>query len=286
MPEIVDYIGFLEQCLKYCFLGVIQGMTEFIPISSTAHLKVVPVLLGWGDPGLAQVAVIQLGSIFAVCFYFWKDLSRVFSGMFLAIRKGQWREPETKLGVAIAIGTFPILLVGLVIKFLWPGYESSWFRSFTSIGLVSILMALFLAFAERVGKRFKTLRMVRGRDGFLIGCSQVVALIPGVSRSGITLTASLFDGWTRSDAAKFSFLLGIPAISFAGLVQLKEAFSDFSLEASVPLILGILSSAVVSWFSIDWLLKYLQKNNAWIFVMYRLTFGFILLAIEPTLSSN
>ncbi len=270
--------GLLEAIWRDFVLGVVQGLTEFLPISSTAHLKIVPVLAGWGDPGVSVTAVIQLGSIVAVIAYFRADLAAVLRGISGAVRRGQWREPEARLGIAMAIGTLPILFAGLAIKLYWPGYETSPLRSVPAIAGVSILMALLLAFAERFGPRSKQLDQVQGRDGLVVGLAQVLALIPGVSRSGSTLTASLFDSWKRPDAARFSFLLGIPAITLAGLVELKDAFTEPSAGGVLPLMVGIVSAAVVSWLAIDWLLKFLQRHSTWVFVIYRLLFGILLLA--------
>ena len=269
--------GLLEAIWRDFVLGVVQGLTEFLPISSTAHLKIVPVLAGWGDPGVSVTAVIQLGSIVAVIAYFRTDLAGVLRGISGALLRGQWREPEARLGIAMAIGTLPILFAGLAIKLYWPGYETSPLRSVPAIAGVSILMALLLALAERLGPRSKQLDQVQGRDGLVVGLAQVLALIPGVSRSGSTLTASLFDSWKRPDAARFSFLLGIPAITIAGLVELKDAFSGPSAGGVLPLLVGIVSAAVVSWLAIDWLLKFLQRHSTWVFVIYRLLFGILLL---------
>jgi undecaprenyl-diphosphatase len=264
----------LEACWRAMVLGVVQGLTEFLPISSTAHLKVVPVVLGWGDPGVAVTAVIQLGSIVAVLAYFWDDLVAVVQGVALALRNGRWQEPEARLGLAIALGTVPILIGGLAIKKLVPDYDNSPLRSLTAIGVVSIVMALFLALAEFLGRRRRRLEDVLPRDGVLVGLAQALALVPGVSRSGSTLTASLFDGWRRADAARFSFLLGIPAITLAGLVEIKDAFAaDGAIGGVLPMLVGVLVAAMVSWLSIAWLLRFLQRHSTWVFVGYRLLFG-------------
>ena len=279
-------ITVIEACWRTVVLGVVQGLTEFLPISSTAHLKVVPVLLGWGDPGVAVTAVIQLGSIAAVIGYFREDLARVSRGMARALRQGDWGHADARLGVAIAIGTVPIVIAGLAIKLFWPGYETSVLRSVSSIAVVSIVMALLLAIAEQLGRRQKQLPAVQGADGLLVGLAQALAIIPGVSRSGSTLTASLLVGWERSDAARFSFLLGIPAITLAGLVELKGAFAEGSAYGPLPMLLGILAAAVVSWLAIAWLLRFLQTNSTWPFVVYRLLFGVGLLmavAMNPKL---
>jgi undecaprenyl-diphosphatase len=286
MTDVVAAPGLLEACWRNLILGVVQGLTEFLPISSTAHLKVVPVLAGWGDPGVSVTAVIQLGSIAAVIAYFRSDLQQVLRGISHAVGRGQWREPEARLGLAMAVGTVPILVAGFVIKMFWPGYSTSPLRSVPSIAVVSIVMALLLALAEKLGPRLKTLPQVQGRDGLVVGLAQALAIIPGVSRSGSTLTASLFDGWQRADAARFSFLLGIPAITIAGLVELKDAVADPNTGGVLPLLVGIVSAAVVSWLAIDWLIRYLQRHSTWIFVAYRLLFGVALLAWWTTAAPN
>jgi undecaprenyl-diphosphatase len=266
-----------EACWHALVLGIVQGLTEFLPISSTAHLKVVPVLLGWGDPGVALTAVIQLGSIVAVLAYFRQDLSQVLRAVAQALRHGHWGDPSARLGLAIALGTLPIVLAGMALKIGFPGYENSPLRSVSAIAIVSIVMALLLAVAEVVGSRRRQLEGVKLRDGLLVGLAQALALVPGVSRSGSTLTASLFDGWDRAAAARFSFLLGIPAITLAGLVELKDALHQSANGGVVPTLVGVVAAAVVSWLAIAWLLRFLQRNSTWIFVGYRLLFGLVLL---------
>ena len=263
----------LQACWQALVLGVVQGLTEFLPISSTAHLKVVPVLLGWGDPGVAVTAVIQLGSMVAVLTYFRRDLQAVLQGMVRAFRHGQWNDPAARLGLAIGLGTVPIVLAGLGLKLWYPAYETSALRSMASIAVVSIAMALLLALAELLGRRRRQLDAVRPWDGVLVGLAQALALVPGVSRSGSTLTASLLDGWERAAAARFSFLLGIPAITLAGLVELKGAFRAAEGGSPLPILVGIASAAVVSWLAIAWLLRFLQRHSTWVFVAYRLLFG-------------
>jgi len=270
-------LSLAQSCWHAIVLGFVQGLTEFLPISSTAHLKVVPVLLGWGDPGVAFTAVIQLGSIAAVLAYFRHDLLEVVSGVARAFRHGQWRDPSARLGLAIALGTVPIVLAGLAMKHFVPDYEHSPLRSLTSIAIVSIVMALLLAVAELIGSRRRQLQQVTSRDGLLVGLAQALALVPGVSRSGSTLTASLFDGWQRADAARFSFLLGIPAITLAGLVELKDAIAAPANGGPIPMLVGVLTAGVVSWLAIAWLLRFLQRHSTWVFVGYRLVFGLVLL---------
>lgn len=277
MTDLSSSSGLLEACWRFVVLGVLQGLTEFLPISSTAHLKAIPVLMGWGDPGVSVTAVLQLGSIVAVVAYFWSDLAGVLKGIAQAFRRGNWRGSDARLGLAIVLGTVPIVIAGMAIRLFWQGYEESPLRSIPSIAVVSIVMAALLALAEWIGPRWKQLPAVQARDGILVGIAQALALIPGVSRSGSTLTAALLDGWQRQDAARFSFLLGIPAITLAGLFELKSAFAVPTAAGILPLLVGIISAAAVSWLAIDWLLNYLQRHNTWIFVIYRLLFGIVLL---------
>ncbi|MEM8778216.1 MAG: undecaprenyl-diphosphate phosphatase [Cyanobacteria bacterium P01_G01_bin.49] len=259
-------------------LGMVQGLTEFLPISSTAHLKVVPVALGWGDPGVAFTAVIQLGSIAAVLWYFWADLSQITKGMIKAIAQSDYKSHEFRLALGIALGTLPIVLIGLLMKVLIPDLDNSPIRSVETIAIASIVMALLLALAEKLGTHRRNFEELSLQDGVLMGFAQSLALIPGVSRSGSTLTAGLFINLERATAARFSFLLGIPAITLAGLVELKEVV-DIGLSGDIifPLIIGVISSAIFSYLAIAWLIRYLQKRDTWIFVWYRLGFGLLIL---------
>lgn len=259
-------------------LGLVQGITEFLPISSTAHLKVVPVVLGWGDPGVAFTAVIQLGSIAAVLWYFWQDLKNVAVGVFQAVRKRDYTSSDFQLALGIGLGTIPIVFFGILIKILIPNFDESPLRSLTAIAIASIVMALLLGLAEKIGKRQRTFEKLDYKDGLLMGLGQALALIPGVSRSGSTITTGLLIGLERSSAARFSFLLGIPAITIAGLVELEGILDNgFNNIEVAPLIIGTLSSAVFSYLSIAWLIRYLQTKSTWIFVWYRLAFGVAIL---------
>ncbi|TYQ25840.1 undecaprenyl-diphosphate phosphatase [Pseudanabaena sp. UWO311] len=263
-------------------LGIVQGLTEFLPISSTAHLKVVPAIFGWKDAGLSFDAVIQLGSIAAVVGYFWKDLSNITLGSIKAVRSQNYKSQEFKLAVAIALGTIPILFGGLLIKVFVPDYDKSPLRSLTAIAIASIVMSSLLALAEILGQRGKTekrqFHRVRVIDGILMGIAQTMALVPGVSRSGSTLTAGLFLGLDRVAATRFSFLLGIPAITIGGLVELisliKKGFGDVGAG---QLAIGLFSSVIFSYLAIAWLLKFFQTHTTWVFVGYRLIFGALLL---------
>jgi undecaprenyl-diphosphatase len=259
--------------LQAFVLGLVQGVTEFLPISSTAHLKVIPVVLGWGDPGVAFSAVIQLGSIAAVLWYFWHDLSQITMGSIRAIRERHYNSLPFRLAVSIGLGTVPIVIGGLAIKKFIPDYDNSPLRSLGAIATASIVMALLLATAERVGKRQREFKVTTSRDGVLMGLAQALALIPGVSRSGATLTAGLLLGMQRECATRFSFLLGIPAITLAGIVEAIGLWRR-GLDASWGVLaVGLVSSAVFSYLAIAWLLKFFQTHSAWVFIGYRLIFG-------------
>ncbi|PSR19596.1 undecaprenyl-diphosphatase [filamentous cyanobacterium CCP3] len=269
-------------------IGIVQGLTEFLPISSTAHVKMVPVVLGWGDPGVAFTAVVQLGSIAAILYYFWDDLRQVTLGMVKATLAKQFDSSDFRLGLGILLGTVPIVVCGLLIKAFIPDFDNSPLRNTSTIATVSILMALVLAAAELVGRRKRTFEALTLRDGVIMGFAQALALIPGVSRSGSTLTAGLFMGLERSTAARFSFLLGVPAITLSGLVELKGLLeTGFGSAGPVPLIGGILAAVVSSYMAIFWLIRFLKQHSTWIFVWYRLAFGAaILLALATGKMQN
>jgi len=269
-------------------LGLVQGMTEFIPISSTAHLKVVPVALGWGDPGVAFSAIIQLGSIGAVLWYFWDDLKQLTLGAMEAIQKKDYQANPVRMVLGIAIGTLPIVIIGLGIKIFVPNFDESPIRRLSSIAIASIVMAILLGLAEKWGSRKRDFDRLGMQDGILMGCAQALAIIPGVSRSGSTITAGLFMGLERATAARFSFLLGIPAITLAGLVELVGLLDEGLAGVGLfPLIVGLISSAFFSYIAIAWLIRFLQTRSTWLFIWYRLIFGIlILIAISTQLIPN
>lgn len=264
-------------------LGFVQGVTEFLPISSSAHLKVVPVALGWGDPGVAFTAVIQLGSIVAVLAYFRQDLAYVVRGLISALRRKDFRSEPAQMGLGILLGTIPIVIGGLLIKRFIPDYDNSPLRSLAAIAIVSMVMGLLLGITERLSQHQRDLSQLRLADGLWMGLAQTLALIPGVSRSGSTLTAGLFRGLKRDAAARFSFLLGIPAITLAGLVELKDSLEQGLNDASLgALVVGTLSALVFSWLAIAWLLRFLRTHNTWGFVIYRIIFGGLILTAIAT----
>tara|TARA_Y100001968_G_scaffold305304_1_gene321037 strand:- start:1187 stop:2026 length:840 start_codon:yes stop_codon:yes gene_type:complete len=260
-------------------LGIIQGFTEFLPISSSAHLKVLPYLFGWNDPGVSVSASLQLGSAFAIIFYFRKEMS-VIVDSFIAIfsHRDLFKDYNTRLATYISLASVPILIFGILIKLFWNGFSDSYFRGLFSIAIISIFMALLLALSEIYGKRKKLFKDINILDIIFLGLSQSLAIFPGVSRSGITLTSALFSGIERKTAARLSFLVGIPAISISGLVELVTLFRSSSAIDVFPTLIGIISSFFSSILAIDLFLKFLAKNNTLIFVYYRLAFGVFILS--------
>tara|TARA_Y100001968_G_scaffold316668_1_gene344797 strand:+ start:351 stop:1190 length:840 start_codon:yes stop_codon:yes gene_type:complete len=271
-PNVVIYF-------KSIFLGIIQGLTEFLPVSSTAHLKILPYLLGWNDPGMSFSAAIQLGSVMAIIYYFRKQISLILYSFFTIFHhRNVFKDNNTKLATYIFIASIPICIFGVLIKIYSPNFSDSNFRGFYFIAITSILMAVLLALAEVFGKGEKLLADINITDVILLGLAQSLAVFPGVSRSGITLTSGLFSGIERKTAARLSFLVGIPAISISGLVELISLFRTLSIMDIIPVIIGIISSFFSSLFTIDFLLKFLAKNNTFIFVYYRLAFGCLILS--------
>mgnify|MGYP000715274494 CR=1 FL=1 len=266
--------------LEAIVLGAVQGLSEFLPISSTAHLRVVPSVLGWSDPGTAFSAVIQLGSTLAVITYFAQDLLGILKSSLTAIKAQDYMNHDFRLLVGIIIGTIPICLLGLLLKHLLEQDQSP-FRNLNVIGWASIIMGLLLLFAELQDKQTRGLESAGILDGLWVGLAQALALIPGCSRSGTTLTAALLLGMKRADAAKFSFLLGIPAISISGLLELKKLIDDgLNNEGISALVFGFLASTIVSYIVIAWFIKFLQFHSIKVFIIYRLIFGILVLVLN------
>ena len=260
--------------LKFILYGLIQGLTEFIPVSSTAHLKIISLFLGIDDPGPSLSAIIQLGSVLALICYFRKDIFKLnskYSKNFFNYLLNQ------KLWKSILIGTLPIILLGGIIKLFVPYFFDKFLRSNLSIALISFLMAILMYIADSSKKGYKNLKDHNYSDGFLIGFFQAFAIIPGFSRSGVTISTALISGWERKDAAKFSFLLGIPAISLAAIVEFISSFDELALLSFLPLILGLTSTFISSLLAIDFLLKYYSSNGLKLFVIYRVIFGIVIL---------
>ena len=276
MPEEISQYLFI--CFKSFFLGIIQGFTEFLPISSTAHLKVVPYLFGWNDLGVSFSASIQLGSAVAIIYYFRNQISLIINSFLSSLHPSKgFKDENSRLFLYIFVASIPILVFGLLIKLYWPNYSDSNLRGLFSIAITSIVMALLLALSEIYGKRNKLFVDINLNDVIKLGLAQSLALFPGVSRSGITLTSALFSGIERKTAARLSFLVGIPAVSISGLVELFSLFRVLSVIDIIPIIIGIISSFFSSIFAIDLFLKFLSKNNTFVFVYYRLAFGIFIL---------
>ena len=254
-------------------IGIVQGLTEFLPISSTAHVKMVPVILGWGDPGVTFTAIVQLGSIVAILGYFWSDIRQLLVGTGQAIARQDYDAPDFRLALGIVIGTVPIVVLGLIVKFgLREAYEGV-ARSSLVIALTSIGLAIFLGIAEVTGSRKRGYDAVGQADGIGMGLAQALALIPGVSRSGSTITAGLFMGLNRETAARFSLLMGIPAILISGLAEINELFTPQSTVSVTVAIVGVIASAVSSYLAVYWLIRFLKDHTTWVFVFYRIGFG-------------
>ncbi len=262
--------------LKFIVYGLIQGLTEFIPVSSTAHLKIISLFLGIDDPGRTLSAIIQLGSVFALIWYFRNDIFKLRSYSSKKTFQNFLNKRKRIFG-SILIGTIPIILLGGTIKLFIPHFFDNFFRSNISIALVSFLMAFFMFIADSAKKGSINLNNHKYSDSFLIGFSQAFAIIPGVSRSGVTISSALLSGWQRSDAAKFSFLLGIPAIFLSATVELFTSFNEFSTFRFLPLIVGLTTTFLSSLLAIDFLLKYYSSNGFKLFIIYRVFFGVVIL---------
>ncbi len=286
-------MGYLEAII----LGIVQGLTEFIPISSTAHLvfasRWTNLYGGNAAQTTATMAVIQLGTLAAVFVYFASDILGIVSAFIsdhwalITRKRGRmhsgtrgvrplWLSHEAWLGWLIIVGSIPIGVVGLWFKdFIeGPGTKNLWF-----ISIMLISVALLLALAEFVGSQRKTLRDLGITDAIVVGLAQVLALMPGASRSGSTIMGGLFSGQTRETAARFSFLLSIPAISASGLLELKEAWEILPQESFGPLIAATLVSAIVGYLAIWFLIAFLRKNSTAIFIIYRIVLGAVLLGL-------
>ncbi len=257
-------------------LGIVQGITEFLPISSSAHLKVIPVALGWGDPGITFSAVIHLGSIAAIIWYFRNDLQELLQGSIQGIREQDYQNADLRLSVGILLGTLPILVCGIFWKLFVN--DDSPLRSMTTIGITSIGIGLLLGIGDWVGKRDRAEKDLKPRDAILMGIAQALALIPGTSRSGITITAGLFMGLNRPTAARFALLMGIPTIVLAGGVEFTDVLTQgWNHAETLPILIGTVTTFIFSYLSVVGLIRYLQQQNTWVFVWYRVIFGSLIL---------
>ena len=252
-------------------LGVLQGVSEFLPISSTAHLRLAPALLGQHDPGAAFTAVLQLGTLAAVLVYFARDL-------FVDLPRALFTAPRSqrgKLPLYLVAGTIPIVVAGVAGKSLWVGdARSLWVVAAALIVVAGVMIAI-----DRDADGRRTVDDLALVDALVIGGAQALALIPGVSRSGSTICAALFLGMRRSEAARFSFLLGVPAIAGAGLLELPDAIRGLGDDALVPLLTGTLTAGIVGYASIAWLLRYLGHHRLTGFAGYRVILGVTVIAL-------
>lgn len=257
-------------------LGVVQGLTEFLPISSTAHLRIVPALLGWDDPGAAYSAVIQLGTVVAVLAYFWRDIIKLTKGFFrgLVDRKPFGTE-DSRLAWFVGLGTIPISVCGLLFK---SAIKTS-LRSLYVISASLIILAIILFLVERIASHKRTISDLTLKDGLIVGLWQALALIPGSSRSGTTITGALSLGLRREDAARYSFLLSIPATTLAGLLELKDLIEATSRPSTGALVVGTVVSFAAGIAAISGLLRFVKSRSMLVFVVYRIVLGLLLLGM-------
>jgi undecaprenyl-diphosphatase len=250
--------------LQSIVLGVVQGLTEFLPISSSGHLAVLPWMFGWRDPGLTFDVALHAGTLVALLLYFWKDWLGILA---------RWRQPLLWL---LIVGCIPAGIVG----YKFDEYFETVFRSPALIAVLMIAMGFLLLAAERLGKKIRAMETVGLRDTLIIGCAQALALMPGVSRSGITITAGLFTGLTREAAARFSFLLSTPIVAGAALLKLKHvATGGIPSGEYASFVIGTVTAAVVGFLAIKYLLQFLQKHTLYVFVWYRFVFGIMILLV-------
>ncbi|MBV1692665.1 undecaprenyl-diphosphate phosphatase [Novosphingobium sp. G106] len=262
---------------KVAILGVVQGITELLPISSTAHMRVVPALLGWRDPGSAFSAAMQLAALAAVVSYFWQDVRRLAVGSVSAIGRRQFANPDLRLAIWIALATVPIVLAGALLSNSLNTCNSP-FRALPVIGWACMAMAGLMGLSELLARHSRSVEKASLIDALLVGLAQVGALIPGVSRSGSTLTAALALGFKREEAARFSFLLGIPAIALAGSKELWELHkTHLDMHGWSVLAVGLVVASVSAFAAIWALMRVLERFSAWPFVIYRGMLGVLLL---------
>ena len=256
--------------LKAVVLGTIQGLTEFLPISSSAHLRIFPELFGWGDPGAAFTAVIQIGTELAVLIYFRKDIWRIFSTWSRSLVQAEYRgHLDARMGWFIIIGSLPIVVLGVLLKDI---IERD-FRNLWIIGSTLIVMGIVLGVADKLSRNNKAIKNISLLDAILMGLAQALALIPGVSRSGATISMGRALGYEREAATRYAFLLAIPAVVGAGLFELKEIPGGDNAYGWGPTLVGTVVSFVVGYAAIAWLLRYVATRSYTPFVLYRVALG-------------
>ncbi|WP_199432066.1 undecaprenyl-diphosphate phosphatase [Qaidamihabitans albus] len=259
-------------------LGLVQGLTEFLPISSSAHLRIVAAFAGWGDPGAAFTAVTQIGTELAVLLYFSRKIGRIISHWFLSLSKPQYRgDPDARMGWLIIVGSVPIVVLGLLFQ---EDIEHA-FRDLRLIATTLIVFGLLLLVADRVGRKERDLDHLTVPHGLGYGFAQAMALIPGVSRSGGTITGGLLLGYKRADAAEYSFLLAVPAVLGSGFYKLTD-IGDSDAPAWGPTILATIVAFGVGYLVIAWLMSYIRRRSFLPFVIYRFALGTLLLVLVFT----
>jgi undecaprenyl-diphosphatase len=265
--------------IKAVVLGTLQGLTEFLPISSSAHLRIFPELFGWGDPGAAFTAVVQIGTELAVLIYFRHDIWRIARAWLLSLVKPEWRgQFDARMGWFVIVGSLPIVLLGIRFK---DTIEDD-FRNLWIIGTTLVVFGIVLGIADRVGRNDKAItEMTLGR-GILMGCAQALALIPGVSRSGATISMGRLLGFEREAATRYAFLLAIPAVVGAGLFELQEIPGGDNSYGWGPTIVATVISFVVGYAAIAWLLRYVSTHSYTPFVVYRVLLGGATLVLLST----
>ncbi|MEV7396338.1 undecaprenyl-diphosphate phosphatase [Aeromicrobium sp. NPDC092404] len=261
--------------LRAVVLGLIQGLTEFLPISSSAHLAIFPKFFGWDDPGAAYTAVIQIGTELAVVLYFWRDIWTIGSGWVRGVFSREAREaPEWRMGWFVIIGSLPIVVLGLLLQDL----IDKEFRNLWVIGTTLIVLGVVLGIAERVGRKSSPIENLTMRHAILLGVAQAGALVPGVSRSGATISMGLFLGYERAAATRYAFLLAIPAVVGAGVYKLKDIGGENDYGVG-PTIVGTIVSFIVGLAVIHWLLRYVSTRSYTPFVFYRIGLGSLVLIL-------
>lgn len=266
----------MNEIIKAIILGIVQGLTEFLPISSTAHIRIVPAIFGWNDPGAAYTAVIQIGTMMAVIIYFIKDLFMIYKSVLINLFKGKFiTDNNSKLGWYIIFGTIPIGVFGLLLENLIENQ----FRSLYVIAFSLIFFALLLALAEKISNKKLDISEITFVKALIVGIAQVFALVPGASRSGVTITGGLFTGLNREAAARFSFLLSVPAVFLSGMYEFYKIFPQLSSEATLSLITATIFSFISGILAIEFLLRYLRTHSTFVFVWYRIALAILLLVL-------
>ncbi len=271
------------------FLGIIQGLTEFLPISSTGHLTIAGKLMGLiseenPERWTAFIAVIQLGTLLAIIIYFWKDLWNIFIAFIkeniIERRKYSAQDVNSKMGWLIILGSIPVAVIGLGFKDIIEGALT---KNLYVIAISLIILGIILALAEKVGKFNRDLKDINWKDSLIVGFAQSLALIPGSSRSETTITAGIFIGLKRETAARFSFLLSVPAILGSGLLEFYSSLEYIQIDGLISLAIATIASAISGYITIAFLLAYLKKHSTMVFVLYRICIGvaiFILIGMN------